>query len=168
MYRVYEQRMTLMTRTDTQPSQIEEMAGEVFDLAKLVWMSGGTQHHKDEYDLSEPEFLTLDLLTKADSMTVGELQRGIGVLPAQMSRLIRSLERKDGEPLVTCSLNPDDKRKIDVTITEVGRKAHKSYQAAKLAVTMAVLTEMQDADRRELLRIVRTIKSKIANPLVHN
>lgn len=147
-----------------QPIRVEQMAEEVFDLAKFVWIAGGAQHQKDEYDLSESEFLTLDMLTKTDSLTVGELQRGVGVLPAQMSRLIRNLERKGERPLVACSLNPDDKRKIDVTITQEGRKAHHAYQSAKLAATIDVLNELDEKDRSELIRIIRQIKSKMLNP----
>jgi DNA-binding MarR family transcriptional regulator len=147
----------------TEAGQIQVMAEEVFDLAKLVWIAGSAQHQKDEYDLSESEFLTLDVLAKVERITVGELQRSVGVLPAQMSRLIRSLERKGKRPLVSCSLNPDDKRKIDVTITEGGRQAHKSYQTAKLATSMEVLRQLDERDRIELQRILRMIKDKVLN-----
>jgi DNA-binding MarR family transcriptional regulator len=148
-------------QTDTE--QIQVMAEEVFDLAKLVWIAGGAQHQKDEYDLSESEFLTLDVLTKVQRITVGELQRSVRVLPAQMSRVIRSLERKGKRSLVSCSLNPDDKRKIDVTITDEGRQAHKAYQSAKLATSMEVLRQLDEQDRAELQRILRIIKDKVLN-----
>src|SRR5258705_397352 len=46
-------------------------------------------------DLKEVEYLTLALLQQNESMIVGEIQRLLGVLPAQMSRIIRSLEARE-------------------------------------------------------------------------
>jgi DNA-binding MarR family transcriptional regulator len=150
-----------MASTEAQNKQIEQIAEEIFELTKLSWIAGANQRQRDEYDLTESEFLTLDMLIKRNSVTVGELQRSVGVLPAQMSRIIRSLERKPGQPLVACSLNPDDKRKIDVTLTDAGRKAHHSYQSSKLAATIEVLAELEDKDRIEFCRLLRIFKDAI-------
>ncbi|MCH7991698.1 MAG: MarR family transcriptional regulator, partial [Gemmatimonadetes bacterium] len=60
------------------------------------------------------------MLTKTEVVTVGELQKSIGILPAQMSRLLRGLEDKSGTGLVASSINPQDRRKVDVTITDDG------------------------------------------------
>src|SRR4051812_1598542 len=62
-------------------------------------------------DLKEDEFLTLSILHQHETLIVGDIQRQLGVLPAQMSRIIRSLEDRD-QPLIACSINPQDKRKI--------------------------------------------------------
>jgi hypothetical protein len=42
-------------------------------------------------------------------------------LPAQMSRIIRSLEARE-RPMIVCRINPQDKRKIDVCLTAAGEK----------------------------------------------
>lgn len=144
----------------TQDEQVQQMAEEIFEITKLSWMGSLKDTADDDYDLSESEFLALDLLTKCQSLTVGEIQRSIDVLPAQMSRIIRSLEHKAERPLVRCSLNPKDKRKIDVSITDEGREAHHAYQAAKLSTTLLVLSELNEADREEFMRILRLIRQK--------
>lgn len=148
----------------TQPpsEEIRQMAEEIFEITKLSWLGSLTRKSEDEYDLSESEFLTIDILTKTDSMTVGELQRSIGVLPAQMSRIIRSLEAKVDQPLVACSLNPDDKRKIDVSLTDAGKQTRQAYQADKLGTTIAVLAELDEADRADFMRILRIMRKKLA------
>src|SRR5205807_6176815 len=71
--------------------------------------------------LKEVEFLTLAILHEHGSMIVGDIQRFLGVLPAQMSRIIRSLENRD-RPLIACQINPQDKRKVDVCLTAWGEK----------------------------------------------
>ncbi len=147
--------------TEFPPEDVQKMAEEILELRKLSSLGAAKRQQKDEYDLGESEFLALDLLTKTESLNVGELQRGVGVLPAQMSRIIRSLEGKGDRPLVTCALNPDDKRKIDVSITETGRKAHQAYQKEKLASAMGVLAGLDERDRSEFMRILRLIRANV-------
>ena len=79
--------------------------------------------------LAEPEFLALDHLVEAGTATVGQIQRQIGVLPAQMSRHLRRL-RSAG--FVTCQINRDDRRKVNVAITQSGGAVHAKYRRAKL------------------------------------
>jgi DNA-binding MarR family transcriptional regulator len=141
--------------------QIRQMAEEIFELQKLSWLSAMRNDTKNRHDLSESEFLTLDFLTKNESLSVGEIQRSIGVLPAQMSRVIRSLENKANQALVECRLNPHDKRKIDVSLTAQGRKAHQAYQSARMATTIGILTGLDESDLIDLMRIMRTIKEKL-------
>lgn len=141
------------------------MAREIFELRKLSAVAAHPRTDKDPYDLSDSEFVALDALSRTDSMTVGELQKKVGVLPAQMSRIIRSLESKADKPLVTCTLNPDDKRKIDVAISDTGRRAYQAYQAARLGRTMHILADLEESDRLEFIRILRLIRKKFENAI---
>ena len=67
------------------------MVSEIFDLYRLI-AAARSRRPSGPDDLSETEFITLDLLAKAESMTIGEVQKLIGVVPAQMSRIVRSWE----------------------------------------------------------------------------
>ncbi|NOT02088.1 MAG: MarR family transcriptional regulator [Phycisphaerales bacterium] len=112
-------------------------------------------------EITEAEFLALDALMERDTLTVGEIQRRIGVLPAQMSRIVRSLEGKAADGFVKCTINPDDRRRIDVSITARGRKAHQSYQSTRLEFVSNILTDLSPDDRRQFMRVVRTIRTGI-------
>jgi DNA-binding MarR family transcriptional regulator len=96
-------------------------------------------------DLKEVEFLTLTILHTHGTMIVGDIQRLLGVLPAQMSRIIRSLEGRD-RPLISCRINPHDKRKIDVGLTAAGEKALLDYQAMRVRGIAEVLRRLPDDD----------------------
>ena len=146
--------MTLRPDAD----QIQQMAEEIFEVWTLSWV--GTEN-ADKYDLSESEILTLDLLTKNASLNVGELQRGIGVSPTKMSRVIRKLERDTDPPLVQRRFNPDDRRKIDVSITPAGKRAHHTFRSSKLSRTIEVLGEMCEEDRAQFLRLIRILRRKL-------
>ena len=134
------------------------MAEEIFEVWTLS--SIGTHEHaeKDEYDLSDSEMLTLHILTKKPSLNVGELQRFLGVSPTKMSRIVRRLERQTSQPLVKCEFNPDDRRKVDVSITETGRQAYQAYRSLRVARTLAVLTEMNEAGRADFVRVIRMLR----------
>jgi DNA-binding MarR family transcriptional regulator len=111
-------------------------------------------------DLKEVEFLTLTLLQQNESMTVGEIQRLLGVLPAQMSRIIRSLETRE-RPLISCRINPQDKRKIDVNLTPSGEKALHDYQGARIRGIAELLIRLSEEDLDELNRLLDKLRSTL-------
>jgi DNA-binding MarR family transcriptional regulator len=139
-------------------AELELMADEMFELTKLGMISRTAPRKKGGIDLTESEFLTLDFLCKENSLTVGELQRRIRVLPAQMSRVIRSLESKSDKPLIKCRINPQDKRRIDVSVTEQGVKARQRYRDARMASALKVLSQLDAGDRHEFSRILEKIR----------
>jgi DNA-binding MarR family transcriptional regulator len=77
----------------------------------------------------------------------------LGVLPAQMSRIIRSLEARD-RPLIVCRINPADKRKINVTLTPAGLQALTDYQATHLSGLHALIDRLSEEDREDLARLL--------------
>lgn len=144
---------------------IRQMALEIFELTKMSWISRNVSKDKSDYDLGELEFLALDQLISQEPQSVGEIQRRIGILPAQMSRVIRSLEGKYDKPLIRCAINPDDKRKIDVQLTPEGRKVHQSFLNSRVKQSHAIIRELPENDRREFIRILRAIREMFSKGL---
>lgn len=143
-----------------QAQQLQEFAQELFEMSKDIWATQNRSKTKDQTELTETEFLTLDLLTNNQPQTVGDLQKQIGVLPAQMSRVIRSLENKGEGPLISCQINQQDKRKVDVELTEAGRQAYQAYRQFKLGSIRQLLMGLSEQDRSELIRITRLVREK--------
>jgi len=158
-------------KTEASRKKLAEMAGEIFELTMLSTLARArarSAEDRDEPQITETEFLTLDVLSKHGPMTVGEIQKTIGVLPAQMSRVIRALEGKSGGAFVECSINPNDRRRVDVCLTAAGTAAHDDYRNARLAMTMQVLSGLSPNDRDEVIRILRTIRGHIDKRLQEN
>lgn len=144
-----------------QAELLQEFVEEIFELSKDVWAAQSRAKSKEQSELSETEFLALDFLFKAEqTQTVGDIQRHIGVLPAQMSRIIRALESKNEGPLIQCRINGDDKRKIDVKLTSTGREAHQAYRRMKLGSIQRMLLILNEKDREELIRLLRIIREE--------
>jgi DNA-binding MarR family transcriptional regulator len=104
-------------------------------------------------DLKEVEFLTLSLLQDHGTMIVGDIQRQLGILPAQMSRVIRSLENRE-RALIACRINPNDKRKIDVCMTTAGEKALLDYQALRVSRIGKLLRKLSEEDQEDLAHML--------------
>ena len=143
-----------------QPAQdLRAFACEILDLSKSVWASQSTD--KPPVDLTETEFLALDTLSRAEHpLNVGDIQREIRVAPAQMSRILRSLESK-GEKLVECKLNHDDKRRIDVELTPSGREVHQKYRQVKLATIQKMLDGFTVEERNQFMILLRKIRDNL-------
>ncbi|MGQ9650496.1 MAG: MarR family winged helix-turn-helix transcriptional regulator [Phycisphaerae bacterium] len=145
--------------------QLQEFAQELFEMSKDIWAAQNKARTNDQTELTETEFLTLDLLVNRQPQTVGDLQKQIGILPTQMSRVIRSLENKSEGPLIRCQINREDKRKVDVEVTEAGREAHQAYRQYKLGSIQRLLTGLSEQDRSELVRIVRLVRQQARKTL---
>lgn len=111
-------------------------------------------------DLKEFEFLTLAILRERGTLVVGEIQKLLGVLPAQMSRIIRALEHRK-PPLIACGINSKDKRKINVTLTPAGELCLHDHQASKVNRLALMLRDLQEEDRDAMIRFL----DRIANML---
>lgn len=145
-----------------QAQELQEFVDELFSISQDFWIAQSRSRGRHTTEITETEFLTLDLLIHSEGiLTVGDIQRHIGVLPAQMSRVIRSLESKGDHPLITCKINQSDKRKIDVELTDAGRKAHQEYRRIKLGSMEKVLLSLSDQDRKEFMRLLRSIRDSI-------
>ncbi len=130
----------------------EELAQDLFDVIAQFCLAAPRGRRQDR-DLKEMEFLTLSLLRRRESLIVGDIQRSLGVLPAQMSRVIRSLEGR-AQPLIVCRINPRDKRKIDVALTPAGLQACQDYQDARLHHIADLLSRLKEENLEDLHRLL--------------
>jgi DNA-binding MarR family transcriptional regulator len=130
--------------------RLDDIAHELFQLVTQICLST-LRGRRRGGELKEVEFLTLSLLQTNNTMIVGDIQRLLGILPAQMSRVIRSLENRE-RPLIQCRINPRDKRKIDVCLTPHGEKLLLEYQSKRVGRIVERLQTLSDDEQEELIR----------------
>jgi len=129
-----------------------EIAHDLFEVVTQICMSA-LRGRRRPGDLKEVEFLTLSILNSSGTMIVGDIQRLLGVLPAQMSRVIRSLENRE-RPLIACRINPRDKRKIDVCMTPAGEKTLQDYRGVRVGRIVELLHNLPDDEQEDLVRLL--------------
>ncbi len=153
-----------MPKSQQSEETLDEMAAEIFELYLLIAIARSRRPTGPD-GLSETEFLTLDLLAKGQPLTIGEVQKRIGVVPAQMSRIIRALEEQGGRGYVECNINPKDRRRIDVGLTPAGIATHGQYRATRLGSMYEILSILGSEDRLHFMRIMRQLRHAFAERL---
>jgi DNA-binding MarR family transcriptional regulator len=148
-----------MLATSGSGNRPEELAHQLFDVVTRFCLIVPRSRRKFG-DLKDIEFLTLSLLEQTEPLIVGDIQRRLGVLPAQMSRIIRALESRD-TPYITCRINTQDKRKIDVILTESGREALQEYQTGRVKTIAGVLGKMEETELDDLHRLLSKMRESI-------
>lgn len=137
--------------------QGDELARRSFQLITQLMLTLPLGRRRSTADLKELEFLTLALLERRQTMIVGDLHRLLGVLPAQMSRIIRSLENRD-PPLIACQINPADKRKIDVHLTAAGEHALEDYSSPRIVAIADLLAQLTEDERDEFSHLLERLQ----------
>ncbi len=144
---------------EAENTSIHSMAAEIFNLSTLAWRERLRARRGADGELSEAQFLTLETLMQGPGiLTVGDILRSICVAPAQMSRIIRGLEEDFAEPLIACELNRNDRRKIDVSMTDAGRKLYAEFRDSRLARTIEILSGLPETDRQDFVRVCGKIR----------
>lgn len=138
---------------------LAELAHELLDVLTRLGLAVPPVRRKPG-DLKEIEYLTLAVLQGRGTMTVGDIQRRLGVLPAQMSRILRSLEDRD-RPLIAGHINPRDKRKVDVQMTAAGEKTLQDYQAIRVTRIAAVLHDLPEEIQDDLGRLLEKLRARL-------
>ena len=140
-------------------TRLEELAHHLFDVVTRFCLAV-PRGRRRAGELKEIEFLTLSILHQREKLIVGDIQRQLGVLPAQMSRIIRSLEARE-RPLIACRINPQDKRKIDVALTPAGLSAFQEYQASRVRTIAMLLGRLEPEDREDLQRLLARLQEAL-------
>lgn len=73
---------------------------------------------KKRSGLSEVHYMALHVIRRG--VVVGDVMRALGILPATMSRILRTLTDRG---LATVEINDGDRRKLDVRLTAEGKAA---------------------------------------------
>ena len=138
---------------------IEDLAHRLIEIVGQLGLAAPRGRRRNG-DLKEAEFIALSILHQHDSLIVGDIQRQLGVLPAQMSRIIRSLEDRD-QPLIACRINPQDKRKIDVVLTPAGVKSFQEHQTSRTRAVAGLLSRLPEEDLDDLQRLLEKVQEMI-------
>jgi DNA-binding MarR family transcriptional regulator len=112
-----------------------------------------------ELDLSAPQVHTLLALGHDGGLTMGDLARRVAVTDKTVTGLVDRLER-DG--LVSRQRDVADRRVIHVALTGQGEAVHRRIEAGLLRSLARLLSRLDVADRRALIKIIE----KLTTPAV--
>lgn len=110
--------------------------------------------------LSHPQFRILLSLLRAelfgadDTLNPSEISGALGVSRNAVSALLRSLEQ-DG--LIERRLDPDDRRRFDLSLSDAGRELARRHARHHLAAIGSCFSALDESEQRELGRLLRKL-----------
>ncbi len=99
-------------------------------------------------------FILNHIICQEQGVLPGELSSAMNASTARIAMALKNLEKKG---YVKRSIDPDDRRKINVTITEIGRKLVIDERRKMLGKIESILRELGEQDTKEYIRIVNRI-----------
>ncbi|MGQ9525516.1 MAG: MarR family winged helix-turn-helix transcriptional regulator [Armatimonadota bacterium] len=107
-----------------------------------------------EHGLTDGQFRVLRRLWQGDAVTIGELARDLCLDAATVTGLVDRLEAKD---LVCRRRDAEDRRSVQVVLTEAGRSLEGVLEAAGRLVEQKALTGICDEDVKRLLILLEQV-----------
>jgi DNA-binding MarR family transcriptional regulator len=149
--------------TDTGPvsdGEIEELAGEL--RVSVGMLMRRLKQTAPVDDLTMPETSALSRLDRGGPMTSSELARQDRVSPQSMGVTVAALEQRG---LITRDRDPEDGRRIMLSLTEPGRQVVHSRRGAMTGQIARALRENFTPAERAQLRSIVPLVERLAEKL---
>lgn len=111
----------------------------------------------DELGITYPQYLVLNALRDADTLTIGGLAARLSLEPSTITPLVKRLEAAG---LATRARSPSDEREVRVSLTQAGRDV--IGKTACLAEAMLSKSGMGLGELAQLRDLVRDFRTKVA------
>lgn len=117
--------------------------------------------HRDRVSgIMKGEMAVLRLLARKEKqLNAGEISRELGMTSPRLAAVLNSLEKKK---LICRQEVPEDKRRISVLLTEAGSCLCEQKRQEAREFMARLLTQLGEADARELIRLMRRIGKAMA------
>ena len=154
--------------TETGASAAEGTAqGEIEELAGALRVSVGMlfrrlKQNEPEGDLTMPETSALSRLDRGGPMTSSELARQDRISPQSMGVTVAALEQLG---LIARDRDPDDGRRIMLSLTEAGRQVVHSRRGARTEQIARALRDGFTPDELAQLRAIVPVIERLAEKL---
>ena len=97
---------------------------------------------------------TLVYIAKKGDPSMKEIANHLKITPPSATSIIETMQKKK---LITRSTNSKDRRTIRVILTPKAWKMFKSFHDHKLTVITKMFSKLQDADQKQLIRILNIL-----------
>ncbi len=116
--------------------------------------SRGFRQELAKADVSFGQFVHLEKLWENDGPTQAELSRAVGIETASSTTILDELERR---AFVTRVRNPQDRRKINVYLTEAGRALEPLLLERARAVNLQAKSRLSRQQVKDLFVLLETV-----------
>ncbi|MGI9552370.1 MAG: MarR family winged helix-turn-helix transcriptional regulator [Aurantibacter sp.] len=121
------------------------------------WITDSVSKELKEYDIYEPQFNVLRILrgAKKKPISVNAILDRMVQRSSNVTRIVDKLETKG---LVERTLCPDDRRKMDIVITDNGLKLLKKLDKKVEAFHRPMMNNLSQKEAETLKRLIKKLK----------
>ncbi len=139
---------------------------QVFDVRDFIMFLGekfknSTEDFEDFSKCSIQEITVLKLLAQCGPLVVKEIASRLNNV--SLSSLTRVLDHLEEQQYVTRSLNRNDRRSFQITLTEHGAKLADAYQHKFELMAQGVLEALTPAERLILIELYSKVRAKLGD-----
>lgn len=122
------------------------------------WITDEVTRALKKFDITEPQFNVLRILkgAKGNPLTVSAIQKNMVQRSSNVTRIIDKLAKKE---LVVRKECPTNRRKMDITITEVGEEKLKQLNKEVLALHKPFFSKLNKEELIMLKDLILKLKS---------
>ncbi len=136
-------------------SSVGECAHEVLDVVPIVFRVIRAELRKHgAKEMSVPQYRTLAFVYRNEGASLSEVGDHIGLTLPTMSLLVDGLVARG---LVSRRTDPEDRRRMTLTLTEAGRARLESARAATMANLEERLRQLSASDRATITTAMRML-----------
>lgn len=127
---------------------------QLLDLQPLFRVAMERRSHRSEDHVTRLQQFLLTLIARKGTLPIRDLCRMLDVGPTTVSQFIRSLESRG---FVSRSLDPEDRRRHVVHVTDAGRRIVEEALARRRARLQHVLEELTGEERVQMVHLARRL-----------
>lgn len=134
-----------------------ECARQILDAVPMVMAAIRTEirsHRSSE--LSVPQFRVLIFLNRHAGASLSDMAEYLGLTLPSMSKMIDGLVARN---MVTRQMDPEDRRRVPLVLTALGRKAMQSAYKATESHLAERLAALPASERRIIIKAMRVLAS---------
>lgn len=128
----------------------EELAIELFHA--MIQLHQCNPHRKINESIRGEKFAMQYIVNQNKPVLPSELSREMQVSSARIAATLNSLEKKGW---ITRTIDPQDRRRVLISLTESGKERAKALDKEHMAVVVSMLQRIGEQDAQELVRIIR-------------
>jgi DNA-binding MarR family transcriptional regulator len=155
-YELFELRIKMQTRAMRSP--VAECAREILDTVPIVMrVIRGELRKYGAREMSVPQYRALAFVYRNEGASLSELADHVGLTLSTMSTLVDGLT---AQKLVDRREDPEDHRRMTLTLTDLGRSRHEAAREATLVSLGEMLRKLSPSDRATVTRAMQVLRER--------
>lgn len=145
-------------QTRAMRSPVAECAREVLDAVPIVMrVIRGELRKYGAKEMSVPQYRTLGFVYRNEGASLSKLADHVGLTLSTMSTLVDGLA---AQGLVNRREDPEDRRRMTLTLTELGLNRHEAAREAALVSLREMLRPLSPSDRATVTRAMQVLRER--------